>query len=56
MTQIDYSKLNDRIVRQATEFTLSEEEKQQLFKNKISRVAEALELRKTNPVYHQIED
>ena len=54
---IDYSKLNDQIVRQAyTDFTLTDEQKQRLFSNKISRAVEALELRKTSPIYHQIED
>lgn len=57
--QIDYSKLNDRIVKQATEipgFTLSEEQRKQLFQSKYDRAVVALESRKTNPVYHQIED
>jgi hypothetical protein len=55
---IDYTKLNDRIVKQATEiagFTLSEEQKQQLFKNKIERAALMLKSREQD-VYHQIED
>ena len=56
---IDYTKLNDRIVKQATEipgFALSEEQKQQLFQSKYDRAVIAMESRKTNPVYHQIED
>ena len=56
---IDYSKLNDRIVKQATEipgFTLSEAQKQQLFKNKIERAAAMLQSRVNTDVYHQIED
>jgi len=56
---IDYSKLNDRIVRQATEipgFTLSEEQKQKLFNNKIERAAAMLASREADVVYLQIED
>ena len=56
---IDYTKLNERIVEQATEipgFTLSEEQKQQLFKNKIERAAAMLQSRNKDVVYHQIED
>ena len=54
---IDYSKLNDKIVKQAyTNFNLTDEQKQRLFNNKIARAVEALELRKTSPIYHQIED
>lgn len=52
---IDYSKLNERIVRQATEipgFTLSEEQKKQLFQSKYDRAVLALESRKVNPVFH----
>jgi hypothetical protein len=52
---IDYTKLNDRIVRQATEipgFILSEEQKQKLFKNKIERAVKAIESRKTSPLFH----
>ena len=56
---IDYSKLNDRIVEQAKEsaktyFTLSEDQKAQLFQNKIERAKAMLNLR--DQVYHQIED
>ena len=56
---IDYTKLNERIVEQATEipgFTLSEEQKQQLFKNKIERAEAMLKSRDNDVVYHQIED
>ena len=56
---IDYSKLNDRIVRQATEipgFTLTEEQKQQLFKNKIERAKVMIESQRKEAVYFQIED
>ena len=55
----DYSKLNDRIVRQAWEFsnlTLSEELKTQLFQDKIRRAAEALQAREQSPVYFKIKD
>jgi hypothetical protein len=55
---IDYSKLNDRIVEQAkqsaeTYFTLSEEQKVELFQNKIERARAML---KSRDVYVQIED
>ena len=55
---IDYSKLNDRIVEQAKEsaktyFTLSEDQKAQLFQNKIERAKAML---KSRDVYVQIED
>ncbi len=56
---IDYTKLNDRIVKQATDipgFTLSEEQKQQLFKNKIDRAEAMLKSRDKDVVYLQIED
>lgn len=55
MTQIDYSKLNERIVKQSTEipgFTLSEEQKKQLFQSKYDRAVSAIESRKTNPLFH----
>ena len=54
---IDYTKLNDRVVKQAWEvsnLTLTEEMKIRLFQNKIRRAAEMLQARDT--VYHQIED
>ena len=55
---IDYSKLNDRIVEQAkqsakTYFTLSEDQKAELFQNKIERAKAML---KSRDVYIQIED
>jgi hypothetical protein len=55
---IDYSKLNDRIVEQAKEaakayFTLSEDQKAELFQNKIERAKAML---KSRDVYIQIED
>jgi hypothetical protein len=55
--QTDYSKLNDRIVKQAYEYSnliLNEEMKARLFQNKIRRAAEMLAAR--DIVYHQIED
>ena len=56
---IDYSKLNDRIVEQANQaawahFRLSDDQKSELFHNKIERARTMLKLR--DPVYHQIED
>lgn len=54
---IDYSKLNDRVVKQAWEvsnLTLTEEMKTRLFENKICRAAEMIQARDT--VYYQIED
>ena len=55
---IDYSKLNDRIVEQAKEsakahFTLSEDQKAELFRNKIERARAML---RSRDVYVQIED
>ena len=53
----DYTKLNDRIVRQAYEYSnlvLNEEMKTQLFQNKIRRAAEMIRARDT--VYYQIEN
>lgn len=55
---IDYSKLNDRIVEQANKaaasyFTLSEDQKAELFQNKIERARAML---KSRDVYVQIED
>ena len=54
--QTDYTKLNDRIVKQAYEYSnlvLNEEMKTRLFQNKIRRATEMLAARE---VYHQIED
>ena len=56
---IDYSKLNDRIVKQATEipgFILSEEQKQKLFKNKIERAKVMIESQRKEAAYFKIED
>ena len=55
---IDYSKLNDRIVEQANQaaasyFTLNEDQKAELFHNKIERAKAML---KSREVYVQIED
>jgi len=55
----DYTKLNDRIVRQAYEashFVLTEELKTRFFQEKIQRAAEMLEARNIDTTYHQIED
>jgi hypothetical protein len=55
----DYSKLNDRIVRQAWEVSnllLTEEMKTRLFENKIRRAAEMIQARERDTVYFQIED
>jgi hypothetical protein len=55
----DFTKLNDRIVRQAWEvsnLTLSEELKTQLFQDKIRRASEALQAREKSPVYFKVED
>ena len=56
---IDYTKLNDRIVKQAfdiSQMTLSEELKTRLFQDKIRRAAEMIKAREIATVYHQIED
>jgi len=55
----DFTKLNDRIVRQAWEFsnlTLSEELKTQLFQDKIRRAAEMIQAREQGPVYFKVKD
>jgi hypothetical protein len=55
--ETNYTKLNDRIVKQAWEvsnLTLSEEMKTRLFQNKLRRAAEMLQAR--DVVYHQIKD
>ena len=55
--QTDYKNLNDRIVKQAYEYSnlvLTEEMKTRLFQNKIRRAAEMIRARDT--VDHQIED
>lgn len=54
---IDYSKLNDRVVKQAWEvsnLTLTEEMKTRLFQNKLRRAEEMIQAR--DIVYYQIED
>ena len=54
--QTDYTKLNDRIVRQAYEVSnlvLTNDMKIRLFQNKIDRAAEMIKARE---VCHQIED
>ena len=54
--QTDYSKLNDRIVKQAYEFSnlvLSNDMKVRLFQNKIDR---AVKMIKAREIYHQIDD
>jgi hypothetical protein len=51
--QTDYTKLNDRIVRQAWEVSnlvLSNEMKIRLFENKIRRAAEMIRAREASPV------
>lgn len=57
--KIDYSKLNDRIVEQAitaskTFYGLTEEQKKQLFQNKIDRARSMIESR--DLVYYQIKE
>ena len=55
----DYSKLNDRIVRQAWEFsnlTLSEELKTKLLQDKIRRAAEMIQAREQGPVHFKVKD
>ena len=52
----DYSKLNDRIVKQAYEVSnlvLTNDMKVRLFQNKIDRATEMIKARE---VYHQIDD
>jgi hypothetical protein len=59
MNNTDYTKLNDRIVKQAWEvsnLTLTEEMKTRLFQNKIRRATEMLAARNIDTTYHQIED
>ena len=55
----DFTKLNDRIVKQAWEFsnfTLNEELKTQLLQDKIRRAAEALQAREQSPLYFKVKD
>ena len=52
--QIDYEKLNDRVVKQAydaSNFALTEEMKTRLFQNKIDRARQMIEARAS--VYYQ---
>lgn len=54
---IDYTKLNDRIVKQAYDVSsafLNEKQVQKLVLNKIDRARQMVEARDT--VYHQLED
>ena len=54
---IDYTKLNNQIVKQAyNSFALTEEQKQKLVNNKVERAAAMLKARETETVYLQIED
>ena len=55
----DYTKLNDRIVKQAWEFsnlTLNEELKTKLFQDKMRRAAEMIQARENNPVYFKVDN
>jgi hypothetical protein len=55
----DFTKLNDRIVQQAWEFsnlTLSEELKTKLFQDKIRRAADMIQAREQSPVYFKVND
>jgi hypothetical protein len=55
----DFTKLNDRIVRQAWEFTnltLNEELKTKLFQDKIRRAADMIQAREQSPVYFKVKD
>jgi hypothetical protein len=54
--QTDYTKLNDRIVKQAYEVSnlvLTNEMKVRLFQNKIDRAREMIESRKLSPAFYQ---
>ena len=55
----DFTKLNDRIVRQAWEFsnlTLNEELKTKLLQDKIRRAADMIRAREQSPVYFKVKD
>ena len=55
----DFTKLNDRIVKQAWEFsnlTLNEELKTRLVQDKIRRAAEMIQAREQSPVYFKVKD
>jgi len=52
----DFTKLNDRTVRQAYEFSnlvLTNDMKVRLFQNKIDRAREMIEARKLSPAFYQ---
>ena len=55
----DFTKLNDRIVRQAWEFsnlTLNEELKNKLFQDKVRRAADMIQAREQSPAYFKVKD
>jgi hypothetical protein len=57
--QTDYSKLNDRIVRQAWEYSnlvLNEELKIKLLQDKICRAVEMIQARENDPTYFKVKD
>ena len=57
--QTDYSKLNDRIVKQAWEYSnlvLNEELKIKLLQDKIFRATEMIQAREQNPVYFKVKN
>jgi hypothetical protein len=57
--QTDYSKLNDRIVKQAWEYSnlvLNEELKTKLLQDKIRRAADMIRARENNPAYFKVKD
>jgi len=55
----DFTKLNNRIVRQAWEYSnlvLNEELKTKLFQDKIRRAADMIQSRENNPAYFKVKD
>jgi hypothetical protein len=57
--QTDYSKLNDRIVKQAWEYSnlvLNEELKIKLLQDKICRAVEMIRARENTPVYFKVKE
>lgn len=55
----NFTKLNDRIVQQAWEFsnfTLNEELKTKLFQDKIRRAADMIQAREQGPMYIKVKD
>jgi hypothetical protein len=55
----DFTKLNDRIVKQAWEFSnlaLTEELKTRLLQDKIRRAAEMIQAREQSPVHFKVKD